>query len=592
MLFLLFILGLIINSHAGADLAEYIQWADAAQSGDIFRIESAVQSPLGVPLTQWAHGTGFLIAIPLWLVRTISFNQLSLTPHSLEMWAFGCGIVAALLCWWALFTLIRRTLPSDSSALSSVLAFFPIAFLGTHLGYYSSASSSEIFSCTVLALLNLCALTANPARMRSAVAVGILGAMLITVRPYLGVFSLLAAVVFIYRYRNIQPAATLRMCMTMCVPILALWGVAVIQTGLINHWMTGSFLQSAYSFGNEHFKSLDFTRPMTIPMLFHPLHGLFIYHPLYALGIAATIRLLLCSESSKELRLVLGGVLCSVFLLLVVLSAWYCWWLGEDTFGMRGMAVGSVVFVPILMVLLARLRLRKVEWLIWWGSVQICMLWSGLLYWRWASIYYTFDDLIKDQSRMLFSPLVVFVMLSIASSLAILRLLKKMNIIDRQSPFLMTNQVTAAWFGFSSFILLKTTITDFIGFDKPGTCMMVACMFASVVTLLSGLAIHKGDSLFSPTESNTLPTSRAFEWTTIVVFILFCGLFFRLAVTTEKTITSGSAAPNRYEYVAPFHVTEVVRTYEEYKKIDGFDQEKARLKTFLDAALLTHRALQ
>jgi hypothetical protein len=33
---------------------------------------------------------------------------------------------------------------------------------------------------------------------------------------------------------------------------------------------------------------------------------------------------------------------------LYVQAAWYCWWLGTKTFGMRGLTTGAVLLVPLL----------------------------------------------------------------------------------------------------------------------------------------------------------------------------------------------------------------------------------------------------
>jgi hypothetical protein len=73
------------------------------------------------------------------------------------------------------------------------------------------------------------------------------------------------------------------------------------------------------------------------------------------------------------------------------------------------------------------------------------------------------------------------------------------------------------------------------------------------------------------------------------MFVIFCGLFLRLAINTEKAIASDLVTSNDYTFKAPFQIVEFANTYAEYKKIPGFDQDKTRIKQFLDASLMTYR---
>ena len=105
--------------------------------------------------------------------------------------------------------------------------------------------------------------------------------------------------------------------------------------------MTGSLLGSPYSFGDGAFRSLDFARPELAAVLLHPWHGLLTHHPLYAVGFAALIVLIVRVRSLPERLFWLS---CAIVIVLHVYSqaAWYVWWLGKQTFGMRGLGVSAV----------------------------------------------------------------------------------------------------------------------------------------------------------------------------------------------------------------------------------------------------------
>ena len=59
-----FALLLLVIATGGPDCLEYLDWSNAAQDADIFRIPEQQRSPMGVPLTQWSHGPGMFFALP------------------------------------------------------------------------------------------------------------------------------------------------------------------------------------------------------------------------------------------------------------------------------------------------------------------------------------------------------------------------------------------------------------------------------------------------------------------------------------------------------------------------------------------------
>ena len=83
----------------GPDFYQYLAWTNAALSGDIVpTVPGNMISPLGFPITQWGHGTGFIFA-----VGALLFGN-GLSPIK---GAYIVGWLSSILLWWSMFYLIR-----------------------------------------------------------------------------------------------------------------------------------------------------------------------------------------------------------------------------------------------------------------------------------------------------------------------------------------------------------------------------------------------------------------------------------------------------------------------------------------------------
>jgi hypothetical protein len=217
----------------------------------------------------------------------------------------------------------------------------------------------------------------------SALVVGSATALLLMVRPYLSLYGLPALAAVLYRAHAARGLrAALFVIPLAAAPVVAgLW-----QLAIVNGWMTGEPSRFAYVFGDAQFRSLDWRHPEFGAVLFHPLHGLFTYHPGMLVGVGCMLWLS-CRARSLAERLVWGSLLVVVALNAYVQAAWYQWWLAiHVTFGMRGMVLAAVPAIAAVVRVMVRdcgaspdaaPRVGSGSWLAW--TVGVCGVWSWLL---------------------------------------------------------------------------------------------------------------------------------------------------------------------------------------------------------------------
>ena len=194
----------------GPDFMQYLDWSRAAVHGDIFLLDSFVESPQGIPLSQWCAGPGLASATAVALCETL--GPLGFVARH------GVFVTAAffsLVFWWS-FTKLLATLTGGQR--STVLYALCAGFLGTHLGYYSITSGSELLALAPVSVLAVELVQPMYRRANSVILVGCCTAILIMIRPYLVLYALPTLTMTAVRLLQ-EPRILLRISYLFCWPV-------------------------------------------------------------------------------------------------------------------------------------------------------------------------------------------------------------------------------------------------------------------------------------------------------------------------------------------------------------------------------------
>jgi hypothetical protein len=564
---------------AGPDFDHYLQWESAFRSRDtgVFLSEGQTLSPMGIPLSQWSHGPGLIYA----LCPTVCDRFMSAGRQAIWIsWVF------TVVFWWAMARLLLRAAYGDMHwAVYGVL----VATVGTHAGFYSRSYASETFSQALLAVMMMWTVTRQEWRVRDTLLVGCLAALLIINRSQLAIYALppLATMTYqIWRARGTPSVA--RTGWLLGAPLAALL-VGLAQVGLTNRWMTGSVLGSPYSFGNAAFRSLDMARPELAAVLFHPLHGWLSTHPLYLIGFAALVLLAIRSHSISE-RLFYAGYAIVIVVHVYLQAAWYVWWLGLQTFGMRGLGVSAVVLVPALIRLMRDREVAGKSYAMWGILTLAACLWSAPLFA--ASLteevqFFSYAEMLRFYATSLRPATPSLAVLAIANLAAIW-------IARLRSAAFRHGFARRPLLSVSLLVLCPTAVHALVryvlrwygpgwGLDRE-LADALALISIPVGVALMALFLSLPDA---SGKAQTTGPARPGRLETIVavglvlVFVGATAVFARFAVRVEGQIAGRAFPVTGVQYVAATHVDELWQSFFEYSDITGFEDKKAALKEYM-----------
>lgn len=576
---------LLVTASGGPDFGRYIDWARAFERGDIGAIHSGVESPLGVPVTQWSPGPGLFFAVGH--AATLGFADLN---HS----AYVVGWLATLVFWSAFGRLLYHAAIGDRLL---VLLGLATAFIATGAGFYSFHHASESLALALVAVLLLLAIEPLPSVGRQGLAVGIAAATLLLVRSNLGFYAVPAIAVSLQRTIRVGAVRSRAVAILgIALPVM----LAMICLASVNRWMTGSLWATAYLFGDEGFWSLDLTSPALVPVLFHPLHGLLAYHPLHLIGFVAALLLL---RPPTE-RLVWAVALALVSLHLWIQASWYAWWMGMATFGMRGLLPVGIVLVAAVVQKLARARRARTARLLL-VSTGVACLWSFLLLTQGETRFYSFAELWSAQVgsiARLIEPLSALLLLI---SLPLGWLAVSTLCQERRGDALerLARPITAVLVGLVLFYCLHRIAVRPLPMVLRATLLLVGFVVVGAVGAYligrrfreargAGEAVGDTAPVGERTHDANRVRSRAaaglFGATFLDLSLLAAAitlalgllLFARLAVSTNDLLGT-RVPPREFAYRASFQVEEVLASYCEYRTIRGFDERKEALRAFL-----------
>jgi hypothetical protein len=559
---------LLAVGRAGPDFDHYLDWSRAFSRGDIFEIRGPILSPNDVPLSQWSHGTGLILSIPLYLTGDRFGDGLS---------GIAAGWIIGMVFWWAMYRLLFRAAAGD---VPLTLFGMGAAFVGTHAGFYSHTHGSESVGYALAAVLALVLVSGRPWRIREALVGGAAAALLIMLRSNLALFALPAAALLGARAVAARRAAGMRKMSLALGWLIGTAAIGLIQVAWVNRWMTGNLLQSPYLFGGDGFHSFEFGSPQVLAVLAHPWHGLLSYHPLYAVGMAAVIARVLLPGSRRERLgwLALGAL---VLVHLYLQASWYVWWLGTGTFGQRGMSITAVLLIPGLLTVIGRDQsghgLGRRLWIL--LSLLGC-LWSYLLLLQGETNFFTYTQLLDAQLQELAVLIRPATLLPLLGGL-ILPGGIMVWILGRhrpQRPHPLTDWAAG---------LLSILSLSYLGLKLAGGSQESVAVFGllglvlALVVVLSSWAVgrwfaRRGDEIERRDWASTAVGAGV-----VATLLATSSLFARLAVRTERWIATDYPPPRAMECGSSVLWDEVQESFREYQSVTGFESQKLALETFL-----------
>lgn len=550
---------LVSNARKGADFYEYEAWGKAFYDSDIFLLGSRVASPLGLPLSVHAAGPGMLFGVGrLWFASLAS----SIRPDFLLM-----GL-AALCSWWLLLRLIARV-SSTGPAITALVG--GLAFVGTHLGYYSGAYSSELPSFFALSVLYYFAFGTERVRLFEALVIGVASGLCVLIRTQLVMYLVLPWAALAYRVyaRSGLSRRSWLLLLAAVLPCLVL----MIQAGYVNRWMTGSVFRTPYQFGDAEWQSVDLRRPELGAVLLHARHGLLAYHPLYLVLCGCCVYLLVTTRSWIE-RGLSAGALVIVALHLYLQAAWFCWWLGTGSFGMRGMITLAVLLLPALGIVLERRRAASRPI---WPLLLLCAAcsaWSLLLCLQGETNFNSWAELWQAQVKAASRPL-VFV-----PALAALVVAAAARVVTWRRSDAGLPALAAASVGLATLAVLDPWVQGLM--RSRSSWREDLPYYLGAAAAVVSLAAFAALRLAAPARSRSPFTERLVGGFALAVVLTGSIQFQSLAARTEAYVRDPKPEQHGFVLTSTVLWDQIVPSYYEYLPIPGFEQPKQRFLAYLE----------
>jgi hypothetical protein len=329
----------------GPGLGAYLPWAAALLQGTPAPLDNTITlSPTGFPLFHWYPGTGLFLALPTF----VSGGALPLGPAA--RLAAALAIVLTLACCAAVLYEIA------GQRVGLLCLGMALLLVATNTGYYIRLLGAELFALAVVA--SLIGLAWLPPKLGHVELVGVsaLAGLLLTVRPQASLMAAPALVLGLLRWASGRRRAQLAWAGLYGGVPVALGLLVVLQ---VNHWMTGEWTHSPYSFGNDQFQSVTLSAPYLRLVLFDPSAGLLRCTPFIALGLCAALVPILDRRLETAYRVFYLVALLAGLAQIWLIACSYSWAGGAWIFGSRYLNLLSLYSVMATVQVLA---CERVAW--------------------------------------------------------------------------------------------------------------------------------------------------------------------------------------------------------------------------------------
>lgn len=323
-------------SKPGPDYNRFQDWTEALLRGSADAIASQTLSPAGMPMSHWAHGTGFVLGVFRILLPSVFTPALGASSAAAVLF-----VISSLALWY--------TLREIGLERPSRLFVFALFLAGANFGYYFVHLSSEVVSASAVLLSFWIVFSSKSNTVASAVGLGAAASLLITSRPQAILAILPLAGVFAWRERRRGDVAQAALLLG-----IASFGllIGVLQTMQVNEWMSGSWLHLSANFGDATFHSVGAPRFLG-RVLLSQRTGILVRTPLVAIAFVLSLRLAFLKSLVSEWR-IFFGLACLVNVANLLLTSGFYAWSGGSSLGSRYFVANGLSLFLSIPVALAR----------------------------------------------------------------------------------------------------------------------------------------------------------------------------------------------------------------------------------------------
>jgi hypothetical protein len=410
--------------------------------------------------------------------------------------------------------------------------------------------------------------------------VGLAAALLLMVRPYWVLYAVptLASTARRRLRDGSQPGRVVAI-LALTLPLVG----AAAQLSMVNRWMTGDFRRFAYLFGDADFQSLDLLHPELAAVLWHPLHGLLVYHPAVGLGICAMIALVFRAPTTGE-RITWAAFIAVVGVNIYVQACWYTWWQATGiTLGMRG-AVPAAVPAIAALARWTQLASRRLSGHVVIVLTTICGIWSWLMLPPGPTDYVTYraltDGLLAELDRMLDPRFIFLAVPGLFLGAGLIPVVATGSDGKRTSVVAATAAATlvSLWAVYAWTQLALGP--EFFGWldakrDPFLTGSSALRQAAIVVSISAAMGVGAGALAKFAIDWRRL-SERVTALVAAAALVIFAVAGYRIETGPTRIPTRPPRYPGK-----PFFVPELQANWDDYQTIPGFQEPKQRLHDFL-----------
>ena len=545
-LIFLFLSLLVIISGGGADFLHYLKWSEYFSKYNLEIFFEYPKSQNGLPLVAWYYGIGLITSL---ISKLFFFKGLMLVK-----------VCSSLLVIFNFF-LIYKISNFYKIKTFNFLFLVSLIYLILPAGYYLNKFSSETWS-IFLTLLSILLIEQNIKNLNSLkswslIIFGIILYFLILIKitNIFLCFSLLL-IFYIKKFNNI-PIKINNIKKNLRILFIGFFFLILsISLLLIYHkLLTGNFLSSPYSYGNNDFSSFSIKNFKVLEVLFSSWHGLFFYHPIYLFSFFLLLIILYKNFSIVENTKWIVLIVFSLFLLhILIQSSHATWWMGLGTYGSRGFAGISILTFYVFLNIKDTINIKDITLL---NKVLLTTIlgYQSFILSLGETNFFTFDSFTSFLSTAKFYQSSISIVFIIGFSF-IFKIIFKLDFLK----FIKILVVSLAFF---------SAISIFLSYKKSYYIILISVLSSYFISYF----VQSNSEKFDKISRNFFHISISLIFSILFIFSIYAQSV--LFIQYKKNINPSYYNKNNFD------CREAIGSYVEYNNLQGYKKDKKKWLNFL-----------